>query len=223
MKLYGVPLSVHTRKVQLALRAKDIEHDLQVVIPIMPETLPGNWKALSPTGLIPVIEDGEFALPDSAAILQYLDARFPAFPLIPEDPKNRGRAVWIEAYLGGFFREVVHPLFHQRVTAPMRGAKPDQGRIEQVLSEGAPRYFDYLEDQCGGDWLVGEGLSIADIAVGANLIQFHYLGETVSAAHHPALSRYFRRLLATQVFRAQLAAEKPFTEQMGISQESVAA
>ncbi|WP_292406548.1 glutathione S-transferase N-terminal domain-containing protein [Mesorhizobium sp.] len=30
MKLHGVPLSVHTRKVQLALRAKGLDHDLNV-------------------------------------------------------------------------------------------------------------------------------------------------------------------------------------------------
>lgn len=222
MKLYGVPLSVHTRKVQLALRAKQLDHDLHVVIPIMEDTLPENWKILSPTGLIPVIEDGAFTLPDSGAILQYLDAKFPATRIIPDDPRDRGRAVWIEAYLGEFFRSVMHPLFHQRVVAPMRGGTPDKDLTDRVLSEVAPRYFEYLEGQSRGAWLVGDTFSIADIAVGANLVLFHYLGETVSAARFPALSTYFRRMLTTPAFIEQLASEKPFTEQMGFSQESLA-
>jgi len=221
MKLYGVPLSVHTRKVQLALRAKQLDHDLHVVIPIMEDTLPENWKILSPTGLIPVIEDGEFTLPDSGAILQYLDAKFPATPIIPDDPRDRGRAVWIEAYLGEFFRSVMHPLFHQRVVAPMRGGTPDENLTDRLLSEVAPRYFEYLEGQSRGAWLVGDAFSIADIAVGANLVLFHYLGETVPVARFPALSTYFRRMLTTPVFIEQLASEKPFTEQMGFSQESL--
>jgi glutathione S-transferase len=70
------------------------------------------------------------------------------------------------------------------------------------------------------DWPVGEALSIADIAVGANLVLFHYLGET---ARYPALSAYFGRLVTTPVFVEQLAAEKPFAEQMGFSQDSFAA
>ena len=222
MKLHGVPLSVHTRKVQLALRAKGLDHDLNVVIPIMPETLPANWDRLSPTGLIPVIEDGEFILPDSGAILQYLDAKHPATPMIPADPEERGRALWIEAYLGGFFRDVMHPLFHQRVVAPMRGGLTDTGLTDRVLSEVAPRYFGYLSGETRNGWLVGEALSIADIAVGANLMLFHYLGETVSPARHPALSAYFRRLVGTPIFVEQLAAEKPFAEQMGFSQDSFA-
>lgn len=222
MKLHGVPLSVHTRKVQLALRAKGLDHDLSVVIPIMPETLPANWDRLSPTGLIPVIEDGEFTLPDSSAILQYLDAKHPAIPVIPADPQDRGRALWIEAYLGAFFRDVMHPLFHQRVVAPMRGGAPDTGLTDRVLSGTAPRYFGYLEGETRSDWLVGEAFSIADIAVGANLVLFHYLGETISPTRYPVLAAYFRRLVTTPVFVEQLAAEKPFTEQMGFSQDSLA-
>lgn len=223
MKLHGVPLSVHTRKVQLALRAKELDHELNVVIPILPETLPANWDQLSPTGLIPVIEDGDFTLPDSAAILQYLDAKHPATPVIPTDPQERGRALWIEAYLGAFFRDVLHPLFHQRVVAPMRGGAPDTVLTDRVLSGIAPRYLKYLDGEARGGWLVGEGFSIADIAVGANLVLFHYLGETVSPARYPALSAYFRRLVLTPVFVKQLAAEKPFAEQMGLSQASLAA
>jgi glutathione S-transferase len=221
MKLYGIPLSVHTRKVQLCLRTKGLDHDLRVVIPIAPDTFPENWETLSPTGLIPVLEDGSFTLPDSTAILQYLEMKYPRTPVIPMNPEERGRAIWFEAYLGGFFRDVLHPLFHQRVTAPMRGMTPDKDLIEKVLSERAPRYFAYLEGQIDGDWLVGEAFSIADIAVGANLILLAYLGETVPAARYPALSAYFRRLLTMPVFVAQLADEKPFIEQMGFSQESV--
>ena len=221
MKLYGVPLSVHTRKVQLALRAKGIEHELQVVIPVMPDTLPEHWNRLSPTGLIPVIEDGGFTLPDSGAIIQYLDAIHTGTPLIPADPQPRGRALWFEAYLGGFFRDVMHPLFHQRVVAPMRGAAPDTVVIDHALSGLAPRYFEYLDSEISEKWLVGDTMTVADISVGSNLVLFHYLGE--STGRYPALSAYFRELLTTPVFLEQLQDEEPFTEQMGFSHDSLAA
>jgi len=223
MKLYGVPLSVHTRKVQLGLRAKGIDHDLQVVIPIMPDTLPQNWDRLSPTGLIPVIEEDGFTLPDSSAILHYLDARYPDHPLYPSDPVDLGRAVWIEAYLGGFFREAMHPLFHQRVVAPMGGGEPDATVIEHVLTDVAPRYFATLDGEADGDWLVGDAFSVADISVGANLVLFHYLGETISPSQYPALSAWFRRLLAMPVFERQLEAEEPFAQQMGLPRIELAA
>jgi glutathione S-transferase len=221
MKLYGVPLSVHTRKVQLALREKGIEHGLEVVIPIAPETFPGNWADLSPTGLIPVLEDGDFTLPDSAAIIQYLDTRYPEVPIIPADARERGRAVWIEAYMGGFFREILHPVFHQRVTAPRHSRAPDTVVTTRALTILAPRYLQYLDRISGPGWLVGKTFSLADIAIGANLVLFHYLGEAVSQAEYPSLRAYFRRLLGTPAFRLQLLAEQPFAEQMGLSQEGL--
>jgi hypothetical protein len=49
----------------------------------------------------------------------------------------------------------------------------------------------------------------------------HYLGETLPPARYPALAAYFGRLVATPIFVAQLAAEKPFTAQMGFSQDSM--
>jgi glutathione S-transferase len=221
MKIYGVPLSVHTRKVQIALRAKGLAHDMSVVSPILPETLPPDWATLSPSGLIPVIVDDGFSLPDSAAILQYLDARYPEIPIIPQRPQDRGRALWFEAHLGAFFRAVVHPLFHQRVVAPMQGRATDGAVTHRALTEAAPGYLSYLNGQVSGDWLVGGSLSVADIAVAANLVLLHYLGERETVAQYPALDGYFRRLLATPVFVAQLDAEEPFARQMGLSQESL--
>jgi glutathione S-transferase len=221
MKIYGVPLSVHTRKVQLALRAKGLAHDMNVVSPILPETLPPDWATLSPSGLIPVIVDDGFSLPDSAAILQYLDARYPEVPIVPRTPQDRGRALWFEAHLGAFFRAVTHPLFHQRVVAPMQGRAPDVGMTHRVLTEVAPGYLSYLNSQVSGDWLVGGSLSVADIAVAANLVLLHYLGECETLAQYPALRDYFRRLVATPVFVEQLEAEEPFVRQMGFSQESL--
>jgi glutathione S-transferase len=221
MKLYGVPLSVHTRKVQLALRAKGLQHDMHVVIPMLPETFPPNWDQLSPTGLIPVFEDGAFCLPDSGAILQYLDAQYPSVPMIPTEARERGRALWIEAYLGAFFREVVHPLFHQRIAAPMRGGTPDTAVTDRVLSTVAPRYLGYLDSEVRGAWLVGDALSVADLSVGTNLVLFHYLGERVSDQRYPGLAAYFRRLVTSPVFVEQLEAELPFTKQMGFSQDGL--
>lgn len=223
MKLYGVPLSVHTRKVQLALRAKGLNHDLSVVIPIAPDTIPENWAQLSPTGLIPVLEDGDFTLPDSGAILQYLDAAYPDQPIIPTDARERGKAVWIEAYLGSFFREVLHPLFHERVVAAMQGRSPDEDAIKQLMTGPLPRYLAYLDSISDGEWLVGSELSLADIAVGANLVLFHYLGESVPAESYPSLKSYFERLIKTPVFVSQIEAEKPFADQMGLSQAALVA
>jgi glutathione S-transferase len=68
LTIYGVPLSVHTRKTVITALHKGIEYKLEVVIPVVPGQPPSNWHTLSPTGLIPVIQDGDYTLADSTAI-----------------------------------------------------------------------------------------------------------------------------------------------------------
>lgn len=53
IKVYGVPFSVHTRKVIVALRLKGIPYEVVPVVPVNPATLPKDWRRISPTGLIP--------------------------------------------------------------------------------------------------------------------------------------------------------------------------
>ena len=58
LTIYGVPLSVHTRKTVITAIHKNIEYKFEVVIPVVPGQPPSNWATLSPTGLIPAIQDG---------------------------------------------------------------------------------------------------------------------------------------------------------------------
>ena len=50
LKIYGVPISVHTRKVLVAARAKKVPFEN---VPVLPFTPPADWDRLSPTGKIP--------------------------------------------------------------------------------------------------------------------------------------------------------------------------
>ena len=43
----------------------------------------------NPTGRVPVLEDGELVLPESAVILEYLEERYPEPPLLPADAAER--------------------------------------------------------------------------------------------------------------------------------------
>ena len=73
LKIYGVPISVHTRKVIVVALAKDLPHEVVPVVPVIPDNPPANWRQLSPTGKIPALSDGDFTIADSAAICAYLE------------------------------------------------------------------------------------------------------------------------------------------------------
>ncbi|MGE0578237.1 MAG: glutathione S-transferase family protein [Reyranella sp.] len=217
MKIYGVPLSVHTRKVLVAARLKGVPFDLDVVIPVVPDNPPANWRDISPTGLIPAIDDGGFRLADSTAIIHYMERKHPTPALLPADSKELGAAVFLDAWAGSaLFRNVVHPIFHNQVVNPnIRKLPADQAAIDAAVNEAAPEAFGYLESRAPEAFLVGGELSIADLAVVSNLIVFHYLGRRIDD-RFPKLQTYFRRHLDSPVLGAALADERPYVAQMGL-------
>lgn len=223
MKIYGVPLSVHTRKVLVAARLKSAPVDLHVVIPVVPGNPPANWREISPTGLIPAIDDGGFRLADSTAIIRYMERKHPAPALLPADSKELDAALFLDTWAGSaLFRSVVHPIFHDQVVNPsIRKTPADQAAIGTAVNEAAPEAFGYLESRVHEAFLVGGKLSIVDLAVVSNLIVFHYLGQRIDD-RFPKLRAYFKRHLEAAILRAALADEKPYVAQMGLDPSFIA-
>lgn len=216
--IHGVPLSVHTRKVIIAAIIKKLEYQFKVVIPVVPGNPPDNWNTLSPTGMIPVLQDGDYTLADSNAICLYLDKKHPASPVLPADVRDYGRALWFDAYAGGtIFRHVVHPLFYQTVVNPnINKVVTDEAVVYDVLKKVQPKILGYLESQIAGKFLVGNALTLADIAIVSNFIVYQYMGFRVDPDQYPKLARYLREIASLDVFQRALPDEKPFVEQMGL-------
>jgi len=215
LKIYGVPVSVHTRKVIVAAIEKQLPFEIEPVIPFQP---PANWDSLSPTGLIPAIQDGDFALADSAAICAYLERVHPQQSIYPKNHQSYGRALWFEAYVGGTLnRNVIHGLFFQKIIRPgMLNELSDTDEMDRILLHEMPKVFGYFESQLNGDYLVDGELGIADIALMSNLINYHYLGFEIDGNRFPKLKTYFARLIRRPAFAKALAAEEPFAQGMGL-------
>lgn len=99
MKLYSGPLSMFGAKVEIALREKGIDFDLEMVPfdrehryePKHPEVLRVN-----PKRQVPVLIDREVELFDSTQIFEYLEDMWPSPPLWPGLPPDRARARQLE-------------------------------------------------------------------------------------------------------------------------------
>ena len=212
--IYGVPLSIHVRKVIIAALEKRLEHRVETVFPFDP---PPGWRDLSPTGKIPALKHGELTLADSSVIIAYLEKRFPELLLNPSEPAQYARALWFEEYVDSQIAPDVIGLFHQKVLGPMLHKKqPDPAVVRRLLNEDLPPKFDYLEASLEGEFFVGGRMSVADITLASDLTIFHYLGFTLDAARHPNLLAHFNRMLGRESFRAALAAEQPFAERMAL-------
>jgi len=211
--IHGDPLSVHTRKVIVTAILKDI--DYQLVIPDRP---PPSRRKPSPDELIPALQDNDFALTDSTAICLYLENKQPSPTILPGDISACGRALWFNAYADGtLFRNVVQPLFYQTIVAPkIRRVPSDIKLIDQIFKEVQPSIFGYLESQIDGQFLVGDAMTLADIAIASNFIVYQYIGYNVDVARYPKLGKYLRGVAENEAFGKALDNEKPFVATMGL-------
>lgn len=221
LKIYGVPLSVHTRKVLVAAIEKGLEYENISVVPVNPASLPPDWPRLSPTGKIPVLDDGGTVVVDSTVICAYLDRTYPAHPVYPSETGDYIRSLWLEEYADStVFRDVVHPLFHQTFVGPrLHQRKIDQAIVDTVCNEVIPKVFGYLNGAVGDGFVAGRQLSVADIAIVSNLVTYQYLGFPLSQERFPRLASYFARTARQPSILKALRAEQPAVESMGLQRD----
>jgi glutathione S-transferase len=222
-EIHGVPVSVHTRKVIVAAIEKKLPYRINPVVPVIPGNPPPHWRTLSPTGLIPALTDGDFTLADSTAICAYLDRIHPAQPLYPSEARALATALWFEQYAGGtVFRQVVHPLFREVFVQPKVNQVPtDPAAVEAVLATAMPEAFGYLESVSGDGFLAGPTVSMGDVAVVSNLINYQYIGFDLDRRRYPRLAALFERVILTPSMRQAVQQEQPAVQAMGLDNRCV--
>jgi glutathione S-transferase len=105
MKLYYHPVSTTCRPVMLFAAESGIALDFQLVDLFKGEHLQEPFCAINPSRCVPVLEDGDFRLTESSAILKYL-ADTVKSPAYPSDLRQRAcvneRMDWFNT---GFYRD----------------------------------------------------------------------------------------------------------------------
>lgn len=190
--LYGAPLSPFVRKIRLLLTFKGVEYDSKMIVPF---STPAGYEALNPLRRIPVLQYDGKTLADSAVIAHFLEATFPEPPLIPNDPYQRAHCEWLEKYADYELAPLTtFTAFRQRILQPIAGLEPDHLAITQAVEHKLPPLLDYLEQQLNGQpFFLGAQLTLADIAIASQLINFNHAGEQLSDQRWPQLNDFFTR------------------------------
>jgi glutathione S-transferase len=211
MILYGSSLSPFVRKVLAYAAEKGIELELK------PTGKPGRpsdeFLEASPLRKMPALRDEGYTLADSSAIIQYLEARFPEPQLIPSDPKMRGRVIWFEEYGDTVLASCGDKLFYNRVVLPRFFGKPgDEQSASTAESDELPPVLDYLETVVpkAGEFLVGERITLADIAVATQFVNLEHLNCGRDRARHGRVYAYIDSILARPSFASWIERETAF-------------
>ena len=210
MILYGSSLSPFVRKVLAFAAEKGIELE---VVPVGPGDPNPDFRAASPFGKMPGFADGDYRLADSSAIIHYLEAKQPEPVLIPADPKLRGKTIWFDEFGDTILAACGAKMFFNRVVAPRFLKRPgDENAAATAERDELPPILDYLETVVPGEggYLVGDSLTLADIAVASPFANLGHLDCQLDPARHGRTRAYVERILARPSFAPWVERETAF-------------
>ena len=209
MILYGSTLSPYVRKVVAFAAEKGIALDLKTIGLGDPD--PG-FAAASPFKKMPTLDDDGYTLADSSAICHYLEAKNPDPALIPADAQARGKTIWYEEFADTILFPSCAAMFFNRVVAPrFLGRDGDMVAADTAEREALPPLLDYLEGVIpDSGFLVGDSLTLADVAVASPLANLPYCGVTIDAARFPKMVRFASGILGRPSFAESIEREAAF-------------
>ena len=162
----------------IAMKAAGIPFE-EIVIPLY---VAGSAEAIlkySPAGKVPILIDGDDAIWDSLAILEYLAERFREAKLWPTDARARGHARAISAEMHGGFQPLRQHCTMNLWLPPKPRLKPAEvlanvKRIDAIWSDCRARFGQ------GGPFLFGP-FGAADAMYAPVVARFHNYGLPVTA------------------------------------------
>jgi glutathione S-transferase len=208
MKLYSGPLSLFSRKVEIALHEKGLPFEVEYV----PFTQDEGYRpkhpavvAANPKGQVPVLADGDLTLFDSTVIFEYLEDAHPKPPLYPESPAARARCRQLELYADEILFQPVRPLLYRTESAHPDAAVRERRKSEAQKAEAALReQYARLQEMLGSREHFCGDFSAADIAM---FMTLHYSlrlnGPRLDG--HAALAAWHKRVGARPAFSRVVA------------------
>ena len=195
MKLYYHPVSTTSRPVLLFIQENNIPAELQVVDLMTGEHMKPPYSGMNPSKLVPMIEDGDFRLTESSAILKYLAEKTNS-PAYPKDLKARARVNermdWINTQL---CRDLAYGLVYPQIF-PNHKRPSDEHQKGQLAwaQERARGWMKVLDESLVGkqNYLCGDQITIADYFASS----FVSLAEFIRAdfSPYPNLKRWYERM-----------------------------
>jgi maleylacetoacetate isomerase len=168
--------------------------------------------AMTPEQLVPVLRDGELALTQSLAILEYLEEQYPTPPLLPAMPFDRA---WVRSLALQIACDI-HPLNNLRVLQYLERSvgitsSQKQSWVEHWIATG----FTALEARLSADrrtglCCFGDTPTMADCCLVPQMFNARRFGVVLDA--YPTLARIDEHLRHLSAFQDSAPGRQPDAE-----------
>jgi glutathione S-transferase len=192
MKLYMHPISTACRPVFLFAADNNIAMDHELVDLMTGAHMQEPYVSINPNSLVPMLEDGDFKLTESSAILKYLADKIDS-PAYPKDLKQRAKVNeamdWINSQ---FYREWGYNLCYPQLFPHLKRRSDEaQAATLEVGKQNTKRWLKVLNDYwLGGNktYLCGNTITIADYFASGIVTLGELIG--VDFAPYPNVARW---------------------------------
>jgi glutathione S-transferase len=210
MKLYGSSnnKSFNTLKLRFALAEIGAAYEFVPVDLAKGESRTAEFLRVNPHGKVPVLVDGDFALPESGAILWYLGETYPDAKLLP---RADGTAAALQARAQILrFSDVASTAFYPAYSEWWNATSSDDpGKRSPAVADAAlgkvSRALGVLEKTlAASEHLVG-AFSLADVANASILFSLKRRLPTDLLAGHERVRAWYQRVTARPAWQAVTA------------------
>ena len=158
LTFYYASGSPYAWRVWLALEHKQLTYDLKTISFSAGDLRTPEFLAINPRHRVPALVDDGFSLYESAAILEYLDEKYPGPKLFPGDVQQRAIVRRLVREADEYFADAMDELLHEILF------KPREKWSAERIQRGRQRLADELavwEGLVRGDFVAGP-VSAAD-------------------------------------------------------------
>jgi glutathione S-transferase len=230
LTLYHNDMSVCAQKVRLCLAEKALPYEARHLNLRAGDQQQPDYLKLNPKGVVPTLVDDDTVVVESVVINEYIDDAFTKRPLKPNDPAGRAKMRWWTkqiddgifgatgtvsmsiAFHHQYSPEVLDELTRQRGPAyRARFALLQKGADNPNFPDAIKRLYKMVTDMNTalerGPWLLGEQLTLADIAYAPYITRLDHLKFLGLLDKNPRTTDWYERMRARESYRTALAAQ----------------
>jgi len=166
MELYGYFRSSAAYRVRAALNYKGLDYSSVAISLMDGDNQAADYLQKNPQGLVPFLTDGDLAMGQSLAMLEYLEESYPEPALMPKDAAGRARV----RQIAGIIACDIHPLDNLRVLKYITGTLgvSDEQKTtwyHHWIIAGFKAVEALLNDGKSGDFCHGDRPTFADLCL----------------------------------------------------------
>jgi glutathione S-transferase len=227
--LYNAPQSTCSQRVRFVLNAKDLPFEEKRLDLLAGDQLKPEYLKLNPNGVVPTLDHDGTIVVDSSVIIEYLDEIAPQPSLSPTTAAGRARMRALMRFIDEMPAAAVRVPTFNLAFLPRFAAMNEQEflafaeskplRKEFMLAMGRKGFpaqemsaaldrlrrsyerMDAAIAESEGPWLLGERISLADIAVMPAMVRMADLGFASGWQDLPRVARWYDEIRAHPAFK----------------------